>query len=102
MHKHYRIKDPRGAWYYKACKGCNGWREAISSQYQNTFDLETVPSALVNTVTGQIAAKMCGRCSKGRYWWAEADKLHRATLVESKQQKSFLDAQLRVKTATTV
>ena len=31
--------------------------DALISQFQNPFDLETVPSALVNIVTGHIASK---------------------------------------------
>ena len=31
--------------------------EAVESQYQNPFDLQNVPSALINIVAGQVASK---------------------------------------------
>ena len=34
--------------------------KALQSQYQNPFDLQNVPSALINIVTGQVASKDVG------------------------------------------
>ncbi len=31
--------------------------DALVGQYQNPFDLETVPTSLINIVTGQVAAQ---------------------------------------------
>ncbi|KAL8573648.1 hypothetical protein ACOMHN_007201 [Nucella lapillus] len=72
--------------------------DALVGQYQNPFDLETVPTSLINIVTGQVATQEVEESLTGLQ---ETDKTHMKNfsekrLVENTKSVSFWDPQPRL------
>ncbi|KAL8561134.1 hypothetical protein ACOMHN_033717 [Nucella lapillus] len=72
--------------------------DALVGQYQNPFDLETVPTSLINIVTGQVATQEVEESLTGLQ---ETGKTHMKNfsekrLVENTKSVSFWDPQPRL------
>ena len=74
--------------------------DAIVNQYQNPFDLNTVPCEMINIITGQVAMKEIEKSltSLQDTGLSKLQAFIEARLVESTKSISFWDPESRLKT----